>query len=64
VGIPTPLQARLYASGYPAARSDNPVWLRPIEKPSSESKKKQHDVPTPIFHSFRFRFFSMIFKNK
>ncbi|ELR16932.1 Obg family GTPase CgtA, putative [Acanthamoeba castellanii str. Neff] len=37
---------RLYASGYPTAstrRGEDPVWLRP-DKPTTESKKKQHDA--------------------
>jgi hypothetical protein len=41
---------RLYASGYPTAstrRGEDPVWLRP-DKPTTDSKKKQHDVPPQI----------------
>jgi hypothetical protein len=41
---------RLYASGYPTAstrRGEDPVWLRP-DKATTESKKKQHDVPPKI----------------
>ncbi len=53
---------RLYASGYPTTstrRGEDPVWLRP-DKPTTDSKKKQHDVPPNTKISFHCIFIQLI----